>query len=235
MRLRRGVFQTPAARGGGSVAAIGAPVDLGVAFQTTSVDTAIEITTSADVAAGELICVLIASTNSKTVTSVTDAAGNTYSLGYEYKPASGIFLFSAYCIATSSLASGSTITVNFSAALGRKLASAVKASGIASPTASAYDASGAGGTATSTTPLVATPTLAQSNELLLAWSYINAGHVDTWTEATGWTQMTGAPVIDTRILRVAAKIVSSTTSINYDPVNGASRDWTTNVVCFKGA
>lgn len=141
----------------------------------------------------------------------------------------------AYCIATVAMSAGGTITVNFSAALGRKLASAIKVAGIASPTASAHDTTGSGADGSSATPLVATPTLAQANELLVAWTYVNSGSGDTWTEATGWTALSGAPVIDTRILRVAYKIVSSTSSINYDPTNGASRAWTVNVESFKGA
>lgn len=232
MRLRRGAGFTPIAAlvGTGSpTPGIGDPVDIGGFGITTGASTTLTFDTTADVTPDDTAIIAILSTNSKAITSVTDSAGNTWTLNTNVAPATN-FLRQAFIKPASTIPLGTTITVTFAATLGRKMAQAVKCSGL-----NGHDVTGSGVDGTTTTPVVATPTLTQANDLLLASTYLNSGYLDTWTEDADWTAVPNSPVIDTRILRLAWKKSTGTASENYEPTNSASRAITSYVDSYKGA
>ena len=208
--------------------AIGIPVELGTAVLTTGVSTTMTITTTADAPAGALLVVPVVSTNSTTISSVTDSAGNTYAPISGYNGSSTNVMGGGWVIPSATLPAGSTITVAFGGSLGRKMASALSVSGV-----TAGDLFGFGSTGSDVAPTFTTGTLGASNSLVLAWTYVNSGYVDTWTESAGFTVL-NSPVIDTRIMRVAYSIRSSAAPVTYSATNSVARAWTATYASFVG-
>lgn len=222
------ILATP--KGGGPPPGIGTPVAVGSGVLDDSQSGPITITTTVDIPAGAMAIVAAASTNSIGFTgNVTDSQGNTWVSNSNVAPGTN-FLRQAYLIAPALIPAGTTITVPLMGTLGRRLAQAIYCEGLA-----AHDTTGTGVQASTTAPVVPTPTLAQADALLLAMSYINAGHLDAWTEDPDWTTVPGAPIVATRILRLAWKKATSTVSENYEPMNSVARTIASYVDSYQGA
>ena len=212
--------------------AIGTPADCGNAA-TSSAQTSLSVTLSSAIAAGSLILVEISNHNSGTVVpdSVTDSAGNTYTL-ISAANSSAVSATLAYCVNASALASGATVTANFPSS--RNAAMRVRSvGGMATSSAfdvSAINASGSG-TSASVGPTSAT---SQADELIYAvFAYQNSR---TFTAGSGYTA--GAQTESTTTIRgVVAewKIVSTTGAQTPDGTWDTSATYAAVVATFKGA
>lgn len=218
---------------GGGGTPIGTPASIGKATNTNGTGAALAITTSALAAAGALVFVTGVSTSSVAINSIADNDGNAaYTMGASYTGGVNV-IRPGYLILPSDLESGDIITVTTASSLGRKLGIAVAVTGI--DPASPLDAVAAGATGSTAAAMTITSgTLAHANSIVFAMTYISAGGVDAWTEASGWTSLDSVTV-ENRILRIAYKIVSATTPVTYAPTNGADRAWAMQLITFKGA
>lgn len=241
MRLRRGMTAAAAAlaldAGSGSPAGIGAPVHLGSVSQLSDVAAAASFTVGSAVGAGgDVLIATYGSTNNE-ATSIADTAGNTYTaLNLVELTARPIRFFHSK-IATP-LTTSDTITVTWAGAAGTKLAVAASIAGLA---ASPVDGNGAGATgafvAPSTSPpTITTGTLAQPNEIVVGMVSVSGGDGDPFTEATGFTSMSGVstPLAAGSSLHWAYRTVASTAPVTYAPILGTSRTWVVNYVTLKG-
>lgn len=209
--------------------AIGVPVQLGNAASSSSATAT--ITTIADSPAGALIFVWFGSDAITNTTSVTDSAGNTYVGLTKAVSTSGVQGF--YCENAAALATGGTIVGHITGSFQTIYISANSTTGIL--TASSLDINGAGTTGTGTSPSIATGTLAQASELVMAGCSRLSPGAETWTEASGFTTddtMTGTGT--TTKLHTAHQIVAATTTVTYAPAGSLSKAYRANVYTFKG-
>ena len=211
--------------------AIGTPADVGNNATTGTAVLSLSITLSAAIAAGSLILVSISNHNSaaEVPDSVTDTAGNTYTL-ITAANSNAVTAVLAYCVGASALASGDTITVTYSSA--RHIAMrAYSVSGIVASSAfdvSATNAAGSG-TAASVGP---TSTTSQADELVFAtWAYQNSR---TFTAGSGYTAGTADETTSTIRGRVAEwKIVAATGAQTADGTWNTSTTHAGVVATFK--
>ena len=209
---------------------ISAPVALGTATSTASTTTLVITTTTAS-AAGACIVVAVGWVNvATTLSSVTDSAGNSYTVGTLASGTNtrGYFAFSPNAKA---LASSGTITFTFALAVAIKGACAVSVAGLSSAPA---DTEGAGATGTSTLPTITGATLAQPDEIVFGFTVVNAGNADAFIEASGFTSNASALPSGCAV-RSGYKIVSATAAVTYAPTLGTSRTWVTQIKSFKAA
>ena len=211
--------------------AIGTPADIGNNATTGTAALTLSITLASGVAAGALILVSIANHNSAAVVpdSVTDTAGNTYTL-ITAANASAVTATLAYCVNASALSAGNTITVTFSST--RHIAMrAYSVSGIAASSAFDVSATQAAGSGTSAS-VGPTSTTTQADELVFAsWAYQNSR---TFTPGTGYTAGTKDETTSTIRGRVAEwKIVSATGAQTADGTWSASTTHAGVVATFK--
>jgi hypothetical protein len=208
---------------GAPQAAISAPFQIG----TGSSGSPVTVTTSAAAPVGTLIVVVVGH-DFNTVTSVVDSASNSYSSASNV---SGDRLSIFYCIVTTNLPSGGTITVTGS----NSSPASVTALGVSGVVASSpLDAVGTTATGTSNAvTAVSTGTLAQASKIVI-------GAVGVYGATTGFsaggsfTAIGGENANNTGAF-AAYLIVSSTASVswsaNFTTVNGDG--WGSNVVSFK--
>src|SRR5581483_8896990 len=189
--------------------AIGTPVELGSHVGTTNS----VITTANDSPAGNCI-VVFAIDSSRTITGVTDSAGNTYT-------SSGVTSAGNLSMWTSPnalhLPSGGTITISSQVNLGAHVMGyAVSVSGIATTTpVDIAPAVVPGGP--STTPSKSTGTLSQASEIV--FGVVTCATGTGFTEASGFStdgQVTNWPG-NSRDFHFAYQIVNATTSVTYAP------------------
>lgn len=217
----------PAAWAANSITELGAATVLGSVATAT-----IAITTTSDCPAGSDIFVVESyNGTSATISSMTDQVSNTYTSPHN-KNGTGIRVYEENAANIADLPSGDTITATWSASSLQRYATAYCVQGA---TASPLDIDALALTATSTTPSVATGTLAQASEAILGYVMIVNGFSDTFTESGGGF-VSGSPnagVSAAHILRTANQTVAATTSVTYAPTLGTSRNWVANVVSFK--
>ena len=209
---------------------ISTPVQIGTATSTTSTTTLV-ITTGTASPAGACIVVAIGWVNvSTTLSSVTDSAGNTYTIGTLATGTltRGYFAFSANALA---LPSSGTITFTTAAAVTIKGACAVSVVGLSSAPA---DTEGAGATGASTAPTITSAALAQPDEIVFGFTVVNSGNLDAFTQASGFTANANALPSGCAV-RSGYQIVSATTAVTYAPTLGTSRTWVTQIKTFKAA
>jgi hypothetical protein len=200
--------------------AIGTPVQLG---SGTSIASGSSFSTIANCPAGNLILVPVWIRSAIAVSSVTDSAGNSYSLAIRNLngTVAAELWYAANCI---NLPSAGTITVNgptYDAA-------AIGVSGIA--TASPLDATNSFSGASSTTFSLATGALAQANEIAVGAFALAAGANSGFVEAAGFTSVT---IPSSNISKSAYQIVSSAGSVTYAPSWSAARATSAIVATFK--
>ena len=209
---------------------ISTPVQIGAAASGASTTTLVITTTTASPAGAAIILGIGFVNVATTVTSVTDSAGNTYTVGTLASGSNtrGYFAFSANTLA---LASSGTITITFAVAVTLKGAGAVSVVGLSSAPA---DTEGAGATGTSTAPTITSATLGQRDEIVFGLVVVNNGFADTFTEASGFSSDTAALVSGIAV-RSGYQIVSATTAVTYAPTLGTSRTWVAQIKSFKAA
>lgn len=217
-------------------AAIGAPTQIASGIANAGASATVAMTLTAGASVGDLVMVLCANGSSNTIDSIADTQATAYAAG-DARLGNTIRTRAFYAILTAPLTTSDTITVTFNATTSRKACTVLKASGMLSPTAAVRDLTGAGFTATvSTTPGFTTATFAQADTLIIAYTFVEGSSAssDSWTEDPAWTSL---PVVnvETRPLRTAYKIVSSTTAVTYAPINGTARTWAANYEAYKGA
>ena len=187
--------------------AIGTPQKIG-SNSTSAAAATLTITTTVAVAAGEAILVAIANHNTAAVvpSSVTDSAGNTYTL-ITAPNSSAVSGTLAYAINATALASGQTITITFPSTR-NAAAVASRVSGIA--TASAFDQSATNTTGSGTAASVGpTGTTTQADELVVGlFAYSNT---HTFTAGSGYTGLdTVESTTTVRGVTTEYKIVAAT-------------------------
>lgn len=187
--------------------AIGTPVKLGNTSSTTNVTTT-QMTTLAAVAAGESIIVgFVVENATRTLSSVTDSAGNTYAID-QHLLSGTRHLYVASCHNASALASGSLITATTDAnTTSRRAVWALSVSGLA--TSSALDKTNTNSGSGTAWSGGASGTLAQADELVVGIG--TTVSTASTTADTGYTQTESFLTGGGRGISVW-KIVSSTTS-----------------------
>lgn len=212
--------------------AIGTPTAIGQ-NSTSAAASSLVLTTTAAVPAGAMIVLEIANHNSAAVvpSSVTDSAGNTYTLISAIN-SSAVSETLAYALNATALASGSTITITFPSTR-NAAAAAYSVTGIA--TASAVDQQASNTTGSSATPSVGpTSATTQADELVIGlFGYSNSR---TFTPGSGYTAL--ATVESTGTVRGTTgeyKIVSATGTQTPDGTFSSSTSFAGLVVTFKAA
>ena len=212
--------------------AIGTPVELGVHAQGTA-STSNVLTTSAAAPAGDAIIVIIQLPITATTTpTVADTASNSYTV--TTPQAFGVTgkLCVARCANPAALSSGSTITVSWSGS-GKSTIGACSVSGL-DPTAP-LDVTGTTVTGTGASATVSTGGLSQADEIVFGM-VATSGTAGAFTQATGFTAFSSIGVGTGNIeTRWGYKIVSSTSSVTYNPSWATSRIYGANVYSFKAA
>lgn len=214
-------------------AAIGTPVNVGGNGNGSGVSTTVVITPANTAVAGTLVVVLAGVTNSTLINSISDTNGNTWTAdttvsvnGQNYR------LF--YCIANANLDNTDTITVTYSATSGNKVVGVSSVSGVntSSPRDLGLVGSFGSGTAASTT----TGTLAQADEIVFGYTWVNGGQGDGFTKDPSFSTL-GAYFADvgSSALHIEYRIVNSTVPVTNAATLGTSRNWISLAPTFKAA
>lgn len=214
-----------------------APTLVGSTVLGTAPTSSFNITTSAAVAAGNLLVIYIAwgTNGTPSVASISDGT-NSYSLANKIAIAnvqSEIW----YCANAAAVGSGATLTITMSVAgSGGNEGTVAYAYQVANAAlVSPFDVGGTSGT-NSTTPSAATGTLAQANEIVFGGSYNNNQSTPVYTEASGFTNLASRTGSVGQSFGFGYRIVSATTSVTYAPTWSATAaiGIVTQVAAFKG-
>lgn len=221
-------------------AAAGVPVWIGRQTQSSTQGLTMAFATDVPVAAGELIAVVAYGASSQRATVVSDPINGSYT------PAKGQDVLTThrtrtfYVVATADTPSGTPITVTYQSATGNKVAIAVKASGLVGPTSATWDSAATGCGESSTSAGVppepsyaCTSNYAQADNLLLAFTFVFNGNVDSIAYRDGWTMVDDVVFASVK-LAVAYKIVSSAVPVSFNPdLSNDTRSWASGVSVFK--
>jgi hypothetical protein len=216
-------------------AGIGTPTSLGSISNATGNNT--RQLSGLTVPAGALIVVLVVdhggAAGAGTAVAISDTAGNTYSASTEFVDSSGgLPTMIRYCANASALSSGTITAVFGTADATGKTVHAAYVTGIA--TASPVDIQVVANAGATASPSVATGTLAQASEVIFGAVIMAGGSADTFTEDTPeFTNLSRTQTVD--LVNLAAKVVSATTDLTYNPTNSNSRHQAAKVISFKGA
>lgn len=189
---------------------------------------------AAGVTAGNSVIVYVASVTAQGI-SVSDTAGNTYSVDADVSNGTAVRTFIAAAHNVAALASGDTITVTWAAAVSVKAVSVDEFSGLA--TASALDQTTTA-TGSSTTPSSGAVNTTQADELLIGAIGVNGPLLlDTFTPGTGWSPGTdagsnGGTDTTNRTVRCEYQIVAATGSYQADGTI-TSRAWAAAIATYK--
>lgn len=168
-----------------------------------------------------------------TVTSATDTAGNSYTIGTTVT--SGSFsLIPIYRMNATALGAGSSISVTFTWVFGT-YNTAYEFVFMGCSGLSAIDLTGSGASGTSTAPSISIGAGSTAAELLFP-ALATASSATTKTEASGFT----AGTLDHNATQGTSlfsgyKVVSSIGAVTYNPTISGSVAWTVNYVTFTGA
>lgn len=195
-------------------------------------------TTSTDLEAGNLGVIIIGLVNSagttRSISSVSDGT-NSYTKAQANSFTSGSFydLEVWYAPNAAHVASGSTVTVTYSAADVHNSTSVVGVQIPAALAASPYDTAGAGATGGSNSPSVTTGTLGQSAEVVLGCNLISLNA--TYTEDPGFINLFNVFSGGTgnQFLSVGYKLVSSTSAVTHNPSLSGVRNFVEVAAPFK--
>lgn len=212
--------------------AIGTPVSLGSQASTTNVSTTV-LTTSAGVTAGDSIIVQFGMDSStRTLSSVTDSAGNTYNID-QGGSTTGRRMYIASCHNANALASGQTITATTDAATSsQRTVSAFTVSGLA--TSSTLDKVNNNSGTSATWTSGATGTLSQADELAVGACWHQSANAHT--PDSGWSE---AFDISSGLRRhvVQYQVTSATTSLTAGATNSpsSSGSYAAAIATYKGS
>lgn len=214
-------------------AGIGTPTSLGSLSDATGSNT--RQLSGKTAPAGALLFVLLADHGGSDIggSAVSDGAGNTYTATTQFIDSGGSIKARAfYCLNATALSS-TTITGTFTTAdpTGKTIHAAY-VTGIA--TASALDVEVVTNAGATANPSVSTGTLAQAAEVIFGMLIMGNAASDTLTEDTPeFNNLSKTQPVE--LVNLAAKVVSATTSITYNPTNNNSRHQACKVISFKGA
>ena len=209
---------------------IGVPQSLGTGGAAPSCPSG-TLTTTANILSGDLVIVSVGEANNSAIVSTISDGTNSYTRAVTtlHGVARGEIWYKANAAA---VASGATITVTMSATATSCNIQAARVSGIIP--SSPLDAAPAGNNTATTTPTVASGTLAQANEILFGalWDALGT----TATESSGFTTITlqNATGVEGTTMLLSYKIVAATTTVTYAPTIGTGTLQVTNLVSFKG-
>lgn len=221
------------------VAPIGAPTAIGSTFIATFPPASFNFLSSAAVSAGNfLICYVAWGTNgSPSVASISDGT-NSYVTAASLKvTAAGSQSEIWYKANASAVGSGATITVTMTVAgSGAGTGTVAYCFQVANMAAASPFDVAASSTTNTTTPSVATGTLAQSNEIVFGGSYNNNSAAATYTESSGFTNLVTRTGTTAQSSGFGYRIVSATTSVTYQPTWNATGTVgiMTQAAAFKG-
>lgn len=224
---------------------IQAPVNVGTA--TSSAVSSLPLTTTADIPAGSLIVVFVSISKSSTisVSSMSDTAGNSYSLARTSTWDLGTFITNEiwYKANATAMSSGGTITATLSATSGNDQsiqAAYVLNAAPSSPLDKVNSASSGGSCALPLPASGSTGTLTQANEIAFGFhgGYSNAATTPTTTPSSGFSLGNNYIVNTRNANHYDYQIVSATTALNNNPTIGGSGVTTycaANIIAtFKG-
>lgn len=174
------------------------------------------------------------STDGKVPSSVTDDAGNTWSVDLAYNPGtSPRNVAFVSCQVTAQLTTSSVITINWAVSTSNQAHIWLQEfTGIV--TSSAFDKSATGdATSGSTITTGSSGTLSQANELVVVG--VRGDDITGWAPGATYTAVTtstlGAP-----LSAMEYKIVAATTAVTGDgSQTSTTADWTVALVTYKGA
>jgi hypothetical protein len=220
--------------------ALGTPTSIGVnSFSGTVSGSSITMTTSAAITAGNLVVLIIAlgSTSAPSVSSISDGT-NSYTKAWGTTTGTNVTLECWYKENASGVGSGATVTATLSGAMsGASEGWVLHGFQVAgAKTSASLDVAPAPSTSNSTTPSVATGTLAQANEIVFAASYNNNGNVG-YTESSGFTNLYSGGGAIGKSVGIGYKITSVTTTSTYQPTwaSTAAINMITGLASFKEA
>ena len=179
-------------------------------------------------------CVLgvTTSVDGKVVSSVSDGAGNTWSVDVAFNGiAANENISIISCQVTTQMTPGTTITVNYAVSTNNQAHLWLEEfTGIA--TSSAFDQTAAASGSSTSPSTGASGTLAQADELVVAWTR-NASAV-VFTKGATYTDMPTASLGSNRS-NGEYKIVAATTAVTADGSLASSDAWTIALATYKGA
>jgi hypothetical protein len=221
------------AHGRSAVAAIGTPTLVGSGTNATSTST-LTFTTSATIVAENLVVIAIGyGSLAATISAISDGT-NSYTKAYS-QGESGVGNSQLwYCANAQAVSSGATVTVtgNTSVAAGKFVGVVAQVSGVAA--SSALDSAGNTNAGSSSTPSVATGTLAQASEIIFGVFGFSSS-LTYATEAPGFTNLYNNVLGTTPPLALDYQIVSSNTAVTYAPGYSGNSSWDVLAAPFKAA
>jgi hypothetical protein len=201
---------------------IGIPVSLGSFASPSSTFSSGSLTTSAPIAAGDLVVVGVHNnaTNTITVSSISDGT-NTYTRATSQVPSANTEVELWYCSNCVSLSSGATITVTFSGSSGASSGFVICAARVAFiiPVSAQDQISGAtaaSGTSVTTT----TPALSRAGEIVFGYSVIVG--TPTYTGAAGFTAINSGSSVGNGESFLDYQIVNASAAVTFTPTWNAS-------------
>jgi hypothetical protein len=218
--------------------AIGTPTGLGSAYRTGAASagqTTDVLTTGASSAAGSLIVVfvMILSNTLRTVASMTDSAGNTYSLARRTTDSTTCTVEIWYCANAAALAAGGTITATYSGATVGSNGNSIAAASITGCSATPVDVSTGQSASGSSSISVASGALAQDDEILIGHYYNPSG---SSTESAGFSSVYANWGGGNTVGLIASyKSVRSKSSVTYAPSGAGVSGYNIGALAsFKG-
>ena len=216
------------------IGSIGTPTTLGSSNTITGTTQNI-ITTTGTVPVGNLVVVAAVSAASvfEGVSSISDGT-NTYTAAVSQAFGTGSLddLALYYNYYTSSLASSSSITVTWAGTVTSAVAVAVQVSGLL-PSSEFDSAAGGSTSGTSTTPSLATGTLAQASEIVFGALGWNSATTANYTENSPFTNLYNNVVNTPARVSLGYDIVKVTAPVTYAPTLSASSPFGIIVAPFK--
>lgn len=221
----------------GNITPLGTPVALQSAAVSATSASSLALTTNANSPAGATIVVAShIGSNNTTISSLTDSAGNSYSLAKAQTPDRSSSIW--YSTTSVALPSGGTITATYSGSPGASGGSILAAASIVGLTASPLDkTAGAIFNAATSQPSGATATLSQAKEV--AFGVAGGGTTgggNGFSAASGWTRIANLENIGTNHegMEFDFIVVNATTALNFSPTSTTASYGESVIATFKG-
>lgn len=213
--------------------AIGTPVTLGTA--TNGVGSTTTLTTTAAVAAGDLIiAVIYVPDATQSLSTVTDTAGNTYVIDVSKRHTTDTarYIAIASCLNAIAMAAGGTITWTTTGSVsGIKGVTAATVSGVAA--SSALDKTSTNDGSSTTWSTGSSGTLSQADEIAFGLAFSLQSATSNTPDA-GWTELADFSPQSGRRLVLEHQVVSATTALNAGGTVG-NAVWVGALATYKAA
>lgn len=213
----------PAAPAGGT------PVSASHGSMDNTTGTDANITTTSDIAAGSLVIFSGGSTLNRSLSTITDPSGDTWTKASAYAPNSANQLFCAWKIASAAMPSGTVITATLSGSCQKN--AVVRSITNMDPAQSVVQ--GTGAFATGTAP-AASVTPANASDVVLGIVFIDTGSADTFTLDAAFGDAVNRVGVNHGFY-TAIDLPGSTSPLTKTDSNSASRVWLARAFAFKVA